>query len=756
MMVRRATALPIVAAALALLASAAPASATGLLLPRDGAIPPLALKHHRVTLDVQDGTSVTTVEQVYVNSTARVLEATYVFPVPAGAVITDFQLLVNGKMQRGEVLEKERAQQIYDDIVRRMRDPGIIDWIGQDLFQARIFPIPANGEQKITLQYSQVLPFLDGTYKLSYPLRTSAGAAQTLEDFTLTARLRSRVPIKTVYSPSHKVAVTRPSDLEATVGFEGDRVVLDQDFTLYFGVSKNDVGLSLITYKPDHEPGYFLLMAAPKAVFDTDEIQGKAITFVLDTSGSMTGIKLEQAKKALLWCLDHLGHDDRFNIIRFSSDVERFERGLVSASSANIDAAKRFVSGFDAAGGTAIDDALTAALTAETGAETHLVLFLTDGRPTVGETDAKLILERAAKQNTKRARVFALGIGDDLNTHLLDKLADAQGGTSAYVKPGDDMDTHIAALYNQIAYPVLTDIALDISNVRTFAALPGQLPDIFRGGQLLLVGRYRGDGDALIRLTGRMGQSERRFDFEERFPAHRGENAFVASLWAHRQVGLLLDQIRLSGETPALKDEVVQLAKKFGIVTPYTSYLVVEEGAVTTPPPLTVPRPILRPRPGDGGAHGAAAPAPRGSFSVDDDEAERVAMESAAPAKKDAYRAESGAAAVDTAKAVRRLKDKDRAGSEVSAVRQASGRVFSYRGERGWIDNDASAGLTEIVIAPYSRAWVQLAQTLPALKDALGLGDRVSLRHGKLLITVRAGGLEVLDPATLARLVTTR
>ena len=349
MMVRRATALPIVAAALALLASAAPASATGLLLPRDGAIPPLALKHHRVTLDVQDGTSVTTVEQVYVNSTARVLEATYVFPVPAGAVITDFQLLVNGKMQRGEVLEKERAQQIYDDIVRRMRDPGIIDWIGQDLFQARIFPIPANGEQKITLQYSQVLPFLDGTYKLSYPLRTSAGAAQTLEDFTLTARLRSRVPIKTVYSPSHKVAVTRPSDLEATVGFEGDRVVLDQDFTLYFGVSKNDVGLSLITYKPDHEPGYFLLMAAPKAVFDTDEIQGKAITFVLDTSGSMTGIKLEQAKKALLWCLDHLGHDDRFNIIRFSSDVERFERGLVSASSANIDAAKRFVSGFDAA-----------------------------------------------------------------------------------------------------------------------------------------------------------------------------------------------------------------------------------------------------------------------------------------------------------------------------------------------------------------------------------------------------------------------
>lgn len=738
--------------------AAAPAFASGMLIPQDPSIPPLALKHHRVTVDVRDGTAVTTIEQVYVNSTPRMLEATYLFPVPDDAVVMDFHLMVNGKMQKGEVLEKDRANQIYTDIVRRMQDPGIVDWLGKGVFRARIFPVPANGEQKLTIQYSQVLPFLDGTYKLSYPMKTSAAAARTLEDFTLTTRIAHRTPIKAIYSPSHKVAIARKGEHEATVGFEGDRVVLDRDFTLYFGVDKRDVGLNLLTYNPDGEAGYFLLMAAPKAVFDTDEIQGKAITFVLDTSGSMTGKALTQAKQALRWSLERLGSDDRFNVIRFSSDVEAFEPQLVTASRANVEAAQRFVDGFEAAGGTAIDEALAAALSADTRGETHLVLFMTDGRPTVGETEPKAILARANAANTARARVFALGIGEDLNTHLLDTLAADNGGTTAYVSPDEDMDTHIAALYNQIAFPVLTDVSLDFGRIRTFAALPGKLPDVFRGGQLLLVGRYRGDGDTLLRLEGRLGQTSRRFDFEGRFPARGDDHAFIASLWAHRQVGFLLDQIRLNGETQALKDEVVQLAKKHGIVTPYTSYLVVEEGAVAQPSPVRPrpPRPIFRPTRTMGDA--PAASAPRREFSVDDDEAEELAYGAATRAKSGAGggRADSGAEAVEVAKVVRRLKDKDRAGSEVSAVRRASGRVMSFRGDRGWVDNAVETGARggeEIVIAPFSVAWLQLATAAPSLREALSLGDRVTLRVGDAVVVVRPGGAATLPPATLARLV---
>ncbi|MCB9733883.1 MAG: VWA domain-containing protein [Deltaproteobacteria bacterium] len=748
------------------------ASAAGMLVPTDTSLPPLALKHHRVAIDVRDGTSVTTIEQVYRNHTDRPLEATYLFPVPDGAVVIEFQLLVNGKLQKGEVLERDKAEQIYTEIVRRMRDPGIVDWVGKNVFRARIFPVPPRGDQKLVIKYTQILPFLDGTYKIAYPLKTSAQAAKTLEDMTLTVNVAQSVPIRTVYSPSHRVSVGRKDEYHATVGFEGEKVVLDEDFLLYVGMSKKDVGMSLLTYHPPGEAGYFLLMAAPKAVFDTDEIQGKAITFVLDTSGSMTGTKLEQAKRALLYSLKRLGHDDRFNVIRFSSDVESFQPGLVSASAANIEAAKRFVDGFEAAGGTAIDDALQAALSAKVGGnDPHLVLFLTDGRPTVGETEESAILKRAAALNGAHgARVFALGIGEDLNTHLLDQLAAEHGGTSAYVAPGEDMDAEIAALYNQIAFPVLTDIELQIPKVKTYAVLPGSLPDIFRGGQLLVVGRYRDDGDSLIRLSGRMGGEERRFDYEGTFPkATLGDNEFIAALWAHRQVGVLLDQIRLRGETPELREEVVQLAKKFGIVTPYTSYLVVEDGVTggAPPPPMTVPRPERAPR-FDARPRGASAepePAAAPPGDLDEEAAERVVVETAkatSGSKRDgsgtaggAFSAKSGKEAVDAAKAVRHMKEKDRATSDVRGVKYVAGRVFTFRGDR-WVDESATGGLEEVAVAPYSAAWMKLASEIAWLRDAFALGENVTVRVGRYKVVVRAGGEATLDAAKVQRIKASR
>lgn len=747
---------------------AGPVSAQGLLIPTDKSVPALALKHHRVTIDARDGTAVTTIEQVYKNSTSRMLEATYLFPVPDDAVVMDFRLMVNGKMKKGEVLEKGRANAIYTRIVRSMRDPGIVDWLGKSLFRARIFPVPANGEQKVTITYTQVLPFLDGTYKLSYPLKTSAVAAKTLEDFTLTATIEHQTPLRAVYSPSHKVSIRKKGDHKAIVGFEGEALTLDKDFTLYFGVSKKDIGLTLLTHKPDpKKPGFFMLMAAPKAIFDTDEIQGKAITFVLDTSGSMTGVKMDQAKKALKWSLDHLGSDDQFNVIRFSSDVESFKPTLVAASKSAIGEAKRFVDDFEAAGGTAINDALAQALAADTHGQPHLILFMTDGRPTVGATDEGKILAhvnaKAAKQSGS-ARIFALGIGDDINTHLLDKLADAHGGTSAYVKPTEDMDTHIAALYNQIAYPVLTGITLDIDKIRTYAASPSALPDIFRGGQLMVVGRYRAHGDSLIQLKGQLGKETRTFDFEGTFSGGTKNNAFIASVWAHRQVGLLLDQIRLNGETQPLKDEVIQLATKYGIVTPYTSYLVVEDGTdmsggrppIIRPPPR--PRPHWRrtpsPEPAAEERKGASFAPKAPSRTRADRESDVLDAATARPtsAAGGSGSAKSGKRAVSTAKVLREYKNKDKDDSEVTSVRYVQGRVFSYRGARGWVDNAVKSSLKTLKIAPYSLAWMQLAALSDSIKEALTLGDSVTLKVGGYAIQITAGGKTDLDAKTLKAL----
>ncbi|HRE90893.1 MAG TPA: VIT domain-containing protein, partial [Myxococcota bacterium] len=563
----------------ALFLMAAPAShAQGLLVPTDRSVAPLGLKSHRVDIRVDAGIAVATIEQVWRNDGARPLEATYFFPVPKGAAVIGFELEINGKMQKGELLERDKAARIYQEIVSRMVDPGLVEWMDKDLFQVKIFPVPARGTQRLKLKYAQPLEWLGTTFRMVYPLRTSRQSLTTLDDFTLTARVRHPVPISTAMSPSHKISVAHRSG-ETIIGFEGERVSLDKDFVLFLGPSAADIGVHVLTHKKAGENGFFLMTAAPREQLETSEIQGKNITFVLDTSGSMTGEKMEQAKAALIYCIERLGHDDRFDVIRFSSDVERLSSsGLIAASDANKDRAKRFVQDFEAAGGTAIDEALIAAVS---GSESQLVLFVTDGRPTVGEVNTESILKNTEGRNGgKRSRIFALGVGEDLNTHLMDTLADTNGGTSHYVRPGEDVKVAIAALYEQIAYPVLTDLALTIEAIsgdpKAFAMLPSTLPDLFRGQQVMVAGRYRGAGRARFRLEGKVGKESRRFEVEVDLPEKSANTELdhVASVWGHRQVGYLLDQVRLRGETPDLKNEIIQLAKQYGVVTPYTSWLV--------------------------------------------------------------------------------------------------------------------------------------------------------------------------------------
>lgn len=736
----------------------APAShAQGLLVPTDRSVAPLGLKSHRVDIQVTAGVAIATVEQVWRNDGARPLEATYFFPVPRGGAVVGFELEINGKMQKGELLEREKAARIYQDIVSRMVDPGLVEWMDKDLFQVRIFPVPARGTQRLKIKYAQPLDWLGTTFRMVYPLRTSRQSLTTLEDFTLTARVRHPVPISTAMSPSHKISVAHRNG-ETIIGFEGERVALDKDFVLFLGPSTADIGVHVLAHKKPGEHGFFLMTAAPREQLETKEIQGKNITFVLDTSGSMTGEKMEQAKNALIYCIERLGHDDRFDVIRFSSDVERLSSsGLIAASDANKDRAKRFVEGFEAAGGTAIDEALLAAVA---GSESQLVLFVTDGRPTVGEVNTESILKNTeAKNGGKRARVFALGVGEDLNTHLMDTLAEMNGGTSHYVRPGEDVKVAIAALYEQIAYPVLTDLALTIDPIsgdpKAFAMLPSTLPDLFRGQQVMVAGRYRGSGKARFRLEGKVGKETRRFEVEVELPEKNPDLDHIASVWGHRQVGYLLDQVRLRGETPDLKNEIIQLAKQYGIVTPYTSWLVVDDSELSQPSrpdprprPLPVPRPRppmpppwqegVRNTPGDA-PQGRAAAAPKLERRAE--EAERIVIDAASATEPGAtggsggFREDRGKAGVDAAEAVRILKDKKDDDSIVRSVKRVGPRVFAWDGQT-WRDQAISAGLKRVSVKLYGNEWLELAKKDKDLRAALALGERVEVRVGDVVYVV--------------------
>ncbi|MBW1806829.1 MAG: VWA domain-containing protein [Deltaproteobacteria bacterium] len=758
------------------------ASATGLMIPKDRSIGPLAIKYHRAEVKITDRVAVTHVDQVFVNHTNRDLEATYIFPLPKGATVSDFYLYMNGKKTKGEVLEKNRARNIYEGIVRRMKDPGLLEYLGRDLFQARVYPVPKRGEARIEIEFTQLLPFEGGVNKFSYPMRTDRSSSRTMKDFTLSVKISSKTPIKTIYSPSHEIYTRKKDDHHASAGFEKNAAVLDRDFELFYTVSEKDIGMNLLTYREPGEPGFFMLMVSPKSEYTSREIIGKHITFVIDTSGSMAGAKIRHAKKALKYCLNKLNPDDRFNLIRFSTDVEAFQKTPSSASKANIQRALNFVNRIEAAGGTAIDEALTTALAVHKNSkEPNLIVFMTDGHPTVGETNPKSILAHSRKGNRVSARVFVFGIGNEINTHLLDKISSENFAESTYAKPNEEIEQKLSAFYNKVSFPVLSDLNMDFGSIHEYDVLPKRLSDLFKGSQLLVFGRYRNRGHTALTLRGKVGDKTKKFVFEGRFPKKASEHDFIPRLWATRKIGFLLDNIRLGGEKKELVDEVIRLSKRYGIVTPYTSYLVTEDQVVARPSQPVIPRPtprgpIRRTRPGWGrvatkSADSSSSPSADVLGGLEAEGAIAPSVMAPPPPRAKAKKARSrfqayhreeskllekntGATAVDFAETVKGMKtaksdavDED----DAAGIRHVAGYTFKFRAG-AWVDLKYKPGMQTLKIKYLSKAYFELLKKSKKLKRLFGLGQRVTIVVGKnRAIVVGPDGRDTVSDSELKK-----
>jgi Ca-activated chloride channel homolog len=571
--------LAMIAAAVMLVgASAWPAFGAGMLVPKDTDLPPLAVKYLRVDATIDNQAATTRVTQEFLNSTDRQLECTYIFPLPKGAAIREFAMYIGGVRQVGELVEKEKARQVFEEIVRRAKDPGLLEYIDATLLRMRVFPVPAKGTQKIEIEYTEVLPAEGGLCEYVFPLKAGEKASRTLDDFTVAVKIKSTAGIASVYSPTHEVGISRKSDHEVVTGMEQKAAVLDRDFHLIYGLSDKDFGLSLMTYRPDaSKPGMFMILLAPKTEMDASRNVPRDVAFVVDTSGSMAGEKIQQVRKALEFCLGKLDAKDRFAIIQFSTSTDTLSGGWLSASEENLKKARTFTEKLEAAGGTNIGEALDKALALpqEEGRLTT-ILFLTDGRPTVGTTDQDTLTKAVKDHNKQSLRVFTFGVGDDVNTHLLDKIAGDTGGLPEYVRQGDTIDLKVVRLFSKMSHPVLTDLGIEMPGIKIVDMYPKQPPDLFRGGQVVLIGSYEGDGHSAIRLKGRTGKKAEEFVYEGTFPKETSDRGFIGPLYAQRKIGYLLDQIRLHGEEKELKDEVVRLSLAYGIETPYTSYLVLE------------------------------------------------------------------------------------------------------------------------------------------------------------------------------------
>jgi Ca-activated chloride channel family protein len=507
-------------------------------------------------------------------------EGMYVFPLPLDAAVSDFAMWVDGQRIEAQILSAEEARQIYDDIVRKQRDPALLEYIGRGAVQASVFPIPPGEDRRIELEYSQVLAADNGLVRYVYPLNTEKFSGQPLEEVSVTVEVVSADAIRAVYSPSHPIAVDRQGNFRFTAGYEDSNVTPDTDFELFYSVSQETIGLNLLTYRdPAGGDGFFVLLAAPSVEVDEAQIVAKDVIFVLDQSGSMEGEKFVQAQDALKYVLEHLNREDRFNIIAFSTGTRQYARGLSPASEAG--EAASWVDRLEYGGGTNIDLALLEAMDMIEGERPAIVIFLTDGLATEGVVDTGQILNDVSASAPSNVRLFTFGVGDDVDTILLDTLVEENHGASAYVRPGERIDEAVSGFYAKVKTPVLSDIELDFGSVLVDDSYPEPLPDLFAGSQLVLAGRYRDGGSATIRLTGIVNGRRLTFEYPDQTFREAGGSEFIPRLWATRKIGYLLNQIRLHGEQEEWVDEIVTLSVRYGIVTPYTSYLITEEDILT-------------------------------------------------------------------------------------------------------------------------------------------------------------------------------
>jgi Ca-activated chloride channel family protein len=533
----------------------------------------LHLKDQSVKVTVIDQVARTYIKQVFSNDTDQNLAGTYLFPLPDDTTFSSFSLHIDGKTVEGKILAADEARSQYEEIVRRLVDPGLLEYADYKTVRARIFPIPAHGTKTVELEYTQLLKAQDGLIKYHFPLKTE-GEQLPSEEIKIDLSLSGKQPIRGIWSPSHHISVDRDGDKAAKVAFKENNALPDKDFVLYYNLSDKAMAANLLTNKNESEQGYFLLTITPPQI--AQKTIAKDIVLVADTSGSMAGEKMDQSKGALKYVINSLNAEDHFNVVSFASDVDSFKSSLVQATPENKKAALKFVDELEARGGTNISAALNAASTllGSNSARPAFLCLMTDGQPSEGETDIGKLVKNSVKRDN--VRVFDFGVGYDVNTQLLSKLAESHHGTSQYVEPNESIETAVSAFYDKVKSPVLTDASIKIDGVETKNVYPKDVRDIFAGSQVMLMGRYNDTGKATVKLTGNVNGLKKEYLFNVAFPKSEPSNTYLPRLWAMRRIGYLSDLAKDNNNPKEEVDEIVELSKKYGIITAYTSFLVTD------------------------------------------------------------------------------------------------------------------------------------------------------------------------------------
>jgi Ca-activated chloride channel family protein len=678
------------------------------------------------------------VEERFRNDGGALAEGSYLYPLPGEAVFTDFALWMGETKVHGEVMNAEQARSVYEEIVRRLRDPALLTYEGHGLIRARVFPIRPGETRKVVLRYTQLLQRNGDALRLRYAIGARAApvahdardgsAPVPAGEFRYVVTVPDADAYGTPYSPTHRITTRRAGD-RLTITLE---TAASGDVEIFLPLRHGLVGTTVVTSAPGGEDGYFMLLVAPPAV-ETGDAVPRDLTLVLDVSGSMSGAKLDQAKGALRQAIGALRPADRFRLVAFSSRVVSFRDGFAAATPENLREARAFLDGLDANGGTNIAGALDAVLAAASPAgRLPMIVFVTDGLPTVGEQSPERIAAAVAGR-IGRARIFTVGVGFDVNTYLLDRLATEGRGSAAYVAPDADVEGAMGSLLGRIQHPALVNLRVTSAPVALTQRYPATLPDLFYGQELVVFGRYHGGGRGRVVVTGERNGRVERFTTEAEFPASAPGNDFIPRLWASRRIGDLTRQIRVEGATPSLVDEVRTLGLRYGIITEYTSYLVQEPMTAWNGPRPAALAPALR-----GGAGSAALQTGQAAFERAKASAELGSV--------------STLSAADHAAASRLAEIAGAPAPGAARVRRQGGRLFVLV-DSVWTDALQRDSLEVTAVAPFSDAYFALARALPELVPYLAVGDHVLVAGRRASVKISASGRATWRSGELEALV---
>lgn len=669
------------------------------------------------------------VTETFVNRGGGLGEADYIFPLPRGATFQDLKLSINGELVAGETMSAARARGIYEEIVRQQRDPALVEWMGYGMLRARIFPIAPGEEKKVVVRFQMVAEREGDALRVDYfqGRRNPQGILAT-EDVRGTAGPRGSFALTypadaaygNAYSPTHSLATSRRSNRhEVRVSGNAGEV------TILIPVrGSSQPAISVLTHAPRGEDGFALLTLSPPAV--RRRVTPRDVTLVLDVSGSMSGVKIAQARAAGRQLLATLNASDRFRLIDFSSDVRGFRDDFVRATPENISAGSRYLESLDASGSTNISAALDAALRGSTpSGRLALVLFVTDGEPTVGERDPEAIATRVSRLRRDR-RIFSFGVGADLNAALVERLAVEGRGTAHFVRPEESVERAVSLVASRLANPVITDVRVHADGVRLTRRHSSDVSDVFAGQDFVMLTRYLGSGVAQVRFEGQTADGPVSWSKRVAFGRDSRENSFVARLWATQRVGYLAAEKRRNGGSREIDDEIRELGEKYGIPTEFTSYLVLEPGM--NPQPIARTDRDLRGRGVVTGAATAAAPPPTASARAF--EMARAASEQRAATNLSAADAIAG-------------------GREGSAgLRRIGTRTFALR-DSTWVDARQTTSMRVVKIKAFSDVYFKVVEEIPELREVFALGDKVLVAGKNVAIELGESGESTLSDAEL-------